>query len=820
MQQVSVCACVVFVTFCSQTSSSIALSRCQDTSIRQCTCSYDREKGTVTADCSDTGLKSVPENLPPNITHLYLDSNNIATLQNGLFGRRHLPNLIFLSIRHNQLKEISTAAFQGLDKLNKLNLYNNSLKYKKSLPGSVFHPLSQSLKVLDIRMNLLGAEVHYPSSVGELHSLEELRVDCLRGQSLPSRYSNLKQLRKITFSRARKHVGLLNDNLFSAVRDLNVTEVDLAGLDIGVIGKQTFSRLPNLKKLDLSNNIMLGLRYQNFASSLKNTSIQSLMLNNTGMGPTGSSVKLQAFCGLNLKTLTLDSNEIEILEPVFTKCFPELEILSLADNHIVPPLSLCIDIMKLRNLAGFNASSQYRVRHKRDISATKSSSKIFTTEIICGDGMACPLFLPPKIKWIDVSHNGVRKLRTPELALIRNSTLRYFNISFCGMQTIQLPIYCLHSTITTVVPQVETIDISNNNLQCLNASVFDISISHCDWSSLKYFYLRNNKLGQVAGNICNRDRNNTLGFLKPLTNLRILDLAGNILESENQRLSDLKVLTRLEKLDLSSNGFHDFSLDLSNMTNLQKLDLSNNNIQCLSKSTIRQLNQIKKSNPIQIDLSVNTLSCTCQCLHFYLWLPMSGIDFLSLGTYECTFQSGEKMPLSQLAFIIAKLESQCYETEWLYWCIGAKLCTNTLITLFCLLYRRRHDIRYFFLKLKLNRQRLMKFYDRKRYLFSAFVSCDHRDTKYFVYRKLLPNLETEETKLKFCVAQRNFLVGATILHNIMRAIQKSRKVIFIVSQYFLQSKWCKEELLIAHQVRMINLLVPFPFFECHFSFCL
>ena len=94
----------------------------------------------------------------------------------------------------------------------------------------------------------------------------------------------------------------------------------------------------------------------------------------------------------------------------------------------------------------------------------------------------------------------------------------------------------------------------------------------------------------------------------------------------------------------------------------------------------------------------------------------------------------------------------------------------------------------------------MKFYDRKRYLFSAFVSWDRRDAKYFVYRKLLPNLETEETKLKFCVAQRNFLVGGTILDNIMRAIHKSRKVIFIVSQYFLQSKWCKEELVIAHQV--------------------
>ena len=451
---------------------------------------------------------------------------------------------------------------------------------------------------------------------------------------------------------------------------------------------------------------------------------------------------------------------------------------------------------------GINASSQYsfsRAHHKRDISSISPSDPTFTTAHICGSGLACPLLIPPKMQWMDLSHNGVRALRPPEMALIRNSTLRFFNGSYSGIQTIQLPIFCLHSTITTVVPQVETIDMSNNNLQCMNASVFDGSVTNCDWSSLKHFYLSNNKLGQAEGNICNRDRNNTLGFLKPLTNLRALDLAGNMLESG--RLSDLQVLTRLQKLDLSSNGLHNFSLDLTNMTNLQRLDLSNNNIQCLSKSTIQQLNQIRNSsNNVQVDLSDNSLSCTCECLHLFLWLPASEIDFLNLRTYACIFKSGKKMFLNRLSFIITELESQCYGIQWLHWCIGAEICTYTLITVSCILYRRRHDIRYFFLKLKLNRQKLLKFYDRKRYLFSVFVSCDHRDAKYFVYRKLLPNLETEETKLKFCVAQRNFLVGATILDNIMRAIQKSRKVIFIVSQYFLQSKWCKEELLIAHQV--------------------
>ena len=822
MPQVLILLSIILVRIPSLTMSSVALSECQYELIRECTCSIDRKPDRVTVDCSNIGLKSVPKNLPQNITHLYLDYNNIVSLQNGSFGDIALTNLIFLSIRHNGMTEINTGVFLRLEKLKNLDLYNNSLKYENSLPESVFRTLSQTLKALDIRKNLLGADVHsYPSSIAELHNMEELRVDCLRDQPLPNEYSNFNQLRKIIFSSGHEHVGLLSDDMFSAIKDLNVTEVDLSSLDIGVIGKETFAQLPKLQKLDLSDNSKLSRHFHNFAPSLKNTSIQCLMLNNTGIGGFGTSIKIQEFCGLNLKVFTLDSNQIESIEPIFRKCFPELEILSLADNHLLPHLTLWFNIMQLRNLVGINASLQYsfiRVHRKREISSIRPSRHTVTIETVCGSGMACPVFLPPKIQWIDVSRNGVRTLRPPELAFISNSTLRYFNGSFCGYQTIQLPAYCAHSAVSTVVPHIETIDMSNNNLQCINASFFDRSVTHCDWNSLKHLYLSNNKLGLLEGNICNHNRNNTLGFLQPLKNLRTLGLAGNMLESGSQKLSDLKVLTRLEKLVLSSNGFNNFSLDLSNMTKLQKLDLSNNNIQCLSKSTIVQLNEIKKSsNHIEIDLFDNALSCTCECLHFFLWIPMSDIDFLGQRTYECIFKSGEKVLLSQLAFIITKLQLQCYGTEWLQWCIHAEIFTYTLITLFCLMYRRRHDIRYFFLKLKLNRQRLMKFYDRKRYLFSAFVSCDHRDTKYFVYRKLLPNLETEETKLKFCVAQRNFLVGATILDNIMRAIQKSRKVIFIVSQYFLQSKWCKEELLIAHQVwnnKYFNFLFHFLFYGC------
>lgn len=52
-------------------------------------------------------------------------------------------------------------------------------------------------------------------------------------------------------------------------------------------------------------------------------------------------------------------------------------------------------------------------------------------------------------------------------------------------------------------------------------------------------------------------------------------------------------------------------------------------------------------------------------------------------------------------------------------------------------------------------------------------------------------LETKETKLKFCVAQRDFIVGATIIDNIMRPMNRGRKIIFVISEYFLMRNWRK-----------------------------
>ena len=83
--------------------------------------------------------------------------------------------------------------------------------------------------------------------------------------------------------------------------------------------------------------------------------------------------------------------------------------------------------------------------------------------------------------------------------------------------------------------------------------------------------------------------------------------------------------------------------------------------------------------------------------------------------------------------------------------------------------------------------------------YDAFISCTREGAKW-AKRFLLPKLENQDTMLKFCVAQRDFLVGKTIIDNIMDTLSQSRKTILLVDETFINSKWCQEELLLSHHV--------------------
>jgi len=64
---------------------------------------------------------------------------------------------------------------------------------------------------------------------------------------------------------------------------------------------------------------------------------------------------------------------------------------------------------------------------------------------------------------------------------------------------------------------------------------------------------------------------------------------------------------------------------------------------------------------------------------------------------------------------------------------------------------------------------------------------------------MIPNLEGDvgEELMKLCIYERDFLIGGTIINNVVESMENSRNVILLLSNSFLESSWCSWEMRFA-----------------------
>lgn len=129
-----------------------------------CRCSAEE------VDCSERGLRQVPQGLPANTSTLWLGYNFITVL--GPRSFLTLPGLRLLSLSHNRLGMIHSRALLGLGALQELDLSSNHLT---TLSPETFLPLT-SLATLNLVSNKLGQ-----LDPGVLGALPQLRAVLLRG---------------------------------------------------------------------------------------------------------------------------------------------------------------------------------------------------------------------------------------------------------------------------------------------------------------------------------------------------------------------------------------------------------------------------------------------------------------------------------------------------------------------------------------------------------------------------------------------------------------------------------------------------------------
>ena len=303
------------------------------------------------ADCSNRNLSRIPMYLPPNITVLQFNNNNLGNLSNQTFAVVSCPKcrLEILNIEHNHIRYISKDAFTNLSYLITLILDMN-LVVKSSLTAA-FRSLNQpNLQFLSLNnMSLLNiSEEFFHNLSGSRISKLSMRVNDLRKFQM-SVLRPLRKLRHLDISRNFMYhitpcpdVGLkildLDFNRLSLIHGNNcsmptIKRLSLVHNDIMYINKWFFVCFLNAEHIDLSLNPIIKI-YSHAFSLLPN--LKQLTLEKVcGLSYIGK----RAFSNNNIKNISLKNNNIQFdsisyFSDMFSGC-NNLEYLDLAGNIMI-----------------------------------------------------------------------------------------------------------------------------------------------------------------------------------------------------------------------------------------------------------------------------------------------------------------------------------------------------------------------------------------------------------------------------------------------------------------------------------------------------
>uniref|UniRef100_A0AAQ4S4P0 Slit homolog 3 (Drosophila) n=1 Tax=Gasterosteus aculeatus aculeatus TaxID=481459 RepID=A0AAQ4S4P0_GASAC len=299
-------------------------------------------------DCRRKSLTEIPANLPEAIVEMVLYGNKITELPKGLFDG--LVSLQLLLLNANKINCLRVNTFQDLQNLNLLSLYDNKLQ---SISKGLFAPL-RSIKTLHLAQNPFMCDCHLKWLADYLfdNPIETSGARC----SHPRRLANkrISQVKGKKFRCTARHTSMVTKGLLTFMLSLHLVLFCLDGPvgsmfynscptkflhhspfrrlndnEIAVLEPAgMFKKLPNLKKINLSNNKLRDVRDGAFDGA---EGVSELLL--TGNKLTGLQGRMCR--GLSgLKTLMLRSNQLSCIDNGTFTGLSSVRLLSLYDNRI------------------------------------------------------------------------------------------------------------------------------------------------------------------------------------------------------------------------------------------------------------------------------------------------------------------------------------------------------------------------------------------------------------------------------------------------------------------------------------------------------
>ncbi|XP_072035434.1 toll-like receptor 2 type-2 [Amphiura filiformis] len=263
-------------------------------------------------------------------------------------------------------------------------------------------------------------------------------------------------------------------------------------------------------------------------------------------------------------------------------------------------------------------------------------------------------------------------------------------------------------------------------------------------------------------------------------------------------------LRKLEYLDLSNNMLKSIST-LEPLRNLRKLFLDANLINIIPKAMLSHSNYPYMTN---LDVSNNKFQCDCEVEAFRNWILTSDVVHLQSSSLHRYFHDYRCFsPDSTKGFSITEINLDCESHLWKYVSIGTSCALILLIAvIFMVRYRWHIQYRLFLLFNRRRNQQHLLILDDDRIdddengppRYDAYVPYHEASADDWVHGELLPNIEQGEEPFRLFLRCRDMRIGRTKLAEISLHMQRSRKVLVILSPYFFGDNWCNKELEMAH----------------------
>ncbi|XP_071663693.1 toll-like receptor 3 isoform X1 [Patagioenas fasciata] len=784
------------------------------------------------ADCSHLKLTQIPSDLPNNITGLDISHNQLRQL--GPANLTKYSQLVYLNAGYNSISKLQPDLCQNVPLLQILRLEHNELH---KLPDRVFASCT-NLTELNLGYNRIDIK-NDPFKTLENLNILDLSHNLLKSANLGLQ-QQLKNLRELMLD--SNQITELKKKDFSFLSNTSLNSLHLSSNPLKEFHTGCLHAIGNLFGLVL-NNVELGEnRTKKLCTELSNTAIQNLSLSNVNLSYIGKST-FQGLQGTNLTVLNLSQNSLSVIEDDSFQWLSSLQYLSLKHNKIHISSRLFYGLSSLKHLNLINSL----IGKIEDF----SFHWLYHLEYLIMDnnnfpGITANMFTGLKnLKYLSLCNCNInlQRITNKTFSSLANSSLQVLNLTKTRISTIESGAFSSlgHLKILDLGLNEISQELRGHEFKGLN-NIQDIYLSYNKNLTLRsesFIFvpsLRKLMLRKVG---CSNLVLSPSPF-HPLQNLTVLDISNNNLANIKEDLFDglhkldildlqhnnlarlwkdanpggpvlfLKDLPNLRILNLKSNGFDEIPVQVfKGLFQLKDLDLGANNLNLLPATLFDDQNSLNflnlQKNLITsveekvfgpafkslriLEMDSNPFDCTCESIAWFAdWLNATHTYIPGLTShYICN------TPPKYHSNLVLHFDSSACKDSAPFKLLFVVTTTTVMLIIFMVLIIHFEGWRIaFYWNISVNRVLGFKELDRQQeeFDFDAYVIHARQD-KNWVLKNFMSLEKNYHFQIRFCLEERDFEAGISEFEATVNSIQRSRKIIFVVTEHLLQDPWCK-----------------------------